>query len=136
MWTNCAPGQITAADCRPYHIINGRGLEIPDAAGLAWWQRYLDVTSALVADPHRHQAWWDQFVLRSWRVFARERVRGLTEKLCEGDAAGLRHGQNHFISPAHYTCYGRACELTIAGIAEDPQEQADIEGWLAGAWPS
>ncbi|TVR43986.1 MAG: CapA family protein [Planctomycetota bacterium] len=131
-----AHGQVTDFVLCPYHIDNGFGLRAPDCATLDWWSRYIMATSEMVADTGRHRALWDQFVLRSWRVHACERVRGLTEMLCAGDIHGLRHGQSHFNSPSHFSAYGRACELLIAGVRENPEEQQRLEAWIEGVWPN
>jgi poly-gamma-glutamate synthesis protein (capsule biosynthesis protein) len=128
-------GQVQALDLTPYRIVNGQGLVPLDAAGIARCGRFVAGLGALLVDRKAYEAWWDQFVLRSWRIHACDRVRGLTARLCDGDPAGLRHGQSHFMAPAHYTLFGREAELRLAGTPEDPATQKRIEAWFAGAWP-
>ncbi len=130
-----APGQVRAVELLPYRIQDGQGLTAFDESGLARCARFVVSLGGLLTHRGPYEAWFDQFALRSWRVHACERVRGLTAKLCAGDPMGLRHGQSHFASPAHYSLYGRAVQCQIAAVAEDPAIQDLIEGWYRGSWP-
>ena len=130
-----AVGQVTTVELVPYRIHDGVGLSAIDRDGCERRARFVATLGGLLTDRDAYEVWCDQFALRSWRVHACERVRGLTAKLCAGEPEGLRHAQSHFLSPAHYALYGRAVQCQAEGVAEDAAIQALIERWYQGTWP-
>lgn len=129
-------GCVHSVKLTPYHIVNGSGLRALDDAAMQRCVRMIEhLSTPLIkrADYERHFA---QVALRLWNAYGRERVRGLTEKLCADDPLGLKHGQSHFDCPAHYHVYANALHSLLDGVSLDEDLQAHIEGWYAGTWPS
>lgn len=137
-WTaglELAPGCVRCVTLTPYHINNGTGLEALDAAGLARCARMVATLSQPLCDRVAFADTFAQVALRLWDAMGRERVAGLTAKLCAGERTGFQHGQAHFVNPSHYAVYADAIHALFGGVSKDPAAQADIEAWYAGTWP-
>ncbi|TVR15739.1 MAG: CapA family protein [Planctomycetota bacterium] len=129
------PGCVHSLSLTPYHINNGQGLEALGAAGVERCARMIATLSAPSCDRIAFADTFAQVALRLWEAMGRERVAGLTAKLCAGESAGFQHGQAHFVNPSHYAVYADAIAALIAQVPMDREAQEAIEGWYAGTWP-
>ena len=130
------PHRVEGLILRPYEIMQADGPRpLHSPAALRAFQDLLRAQSAPLTDPELVDAWFDTASEWLWTHGFKDRLEGLTAKLCAGDATAARHAGNHHHANAHLSLIHHMIRrLTCASPPPDPARVEELRRWFTRGW--
>lgn len=122
----------------PYRIEGEAGPRALPASEMPVWADFYQTLSDPLADAGLVEAWFDAVSDHFWAHGTRERLEGLTAKLCKGDVEAMTHGLGHHLSCAHHTLLTRAMQRVLMGTSGSAPGEIvqNLGAWFQGVWPA
>ncbi|MCC5845324.1 MAG: CapA family protein [Verrucomicrobia bacterium] len=128
--------RVAGLTLRPYLIQQEAGprpLDTPRQ--LEDFRKVLEAQSEPLTDPRQVAAWFDAACDWLWTRGYRERLEGLTAKLCVGDLTAARHARNHHHGNAHLTLIDHMIARMIhQSPPPDPVLTHALQRWFTAGW--